>query len=80
MQYDTGQRLPPAVPYPVSEEHEEQPDMPTEFHPLLGQVLKDHKALFKMQLGKTSIAEHNQNGGCSPNQGTTTPYPLPLPG
>ena len=32
---------PQAVPYPASEEHEKQFDMPTEFHPVLSQTLKD---------------------------------------
>ena len=68
---------PQAVPYPASEEREKQLDMPTEFHPLLGQLLKDHKALFQMQLGKTCIAEHMIDiGHAAPIK--VPPHPIPF--
>ena len=51
-------QCPQAMPFKGNTDGERKFDMPNDFHPTLGPVLKEHKQLFRTQLGKTDIAEH----------------------
>ena len=33
-------------------------DMPTDYHPALGQVLQDNAMIFRKGLGRTTVTEH----------------------
>ena len=55
--------LPQAVPCPIQQSSQVAIDMPTNFHPHLASVLKDHETLFRCQLGKTDVARHVINTG-----------------
>ena len=55
--------LPQAVPCPIQQSSQVAIDMPTNFHPDLASVLKDHETLFRCQLGKTDVARHVINTG-----------------
>ena len=49
--------LPQAIPSKTNMS-ETDPDMPTDYHPLLESVLQEHRAIFRKKLGHTSVAEH----------------------
>ena len=51
-------QCPKAMSFKCKTDGERKFDMPNDFHPTLGPVLKEHKQLFRTQLGKTDIAEH----------------------
>ena len=51
-------QCPQAMPFKGNTDSEQKFDMPNNFHPTLGPVLKEHELLFRTQLGKTDIAEH----------------------
>ena len=55
--------LPQAVPCPIQQSSQVAVDMPTNFHPDLASVLKDHETLFRCQLGKTDVTRHVINTG-----------------
>ena len=64
--------LPQAVPCPIIQQSSQVAvDMPTNFHPDLASVLKDHETLFRCKLGKTDVARHVINTGDA--------YPVKLP-
>ena len=44
--------LPQAVPCPIQQSSQVAVDIPTNFHPDLASVLKDHETLFRYQLRK----------------------------
>jgi len=47
-----------AVPCPIPQSSQTDADMPENYHPALESVLRNHKALFSCQLGKTNVARH----------------------
>ena len=49
--------LPQAIPSKTNMS-ETDPDMSTDYHPLLESVLQEHRAIFRQKLGHTSVAEH----------------------
>ena len=55
--------LPQAVPCPIQQSSQVAVHMPTNFHPDLASVLKDHETLFRCPLGKTDVARHVINTG-----------------
>jgi len=69
--------LPQAVPCPVQRSSQVNIDMPENYHPALESVLKDHKALFSCQLGKTNVARHVIDTGDS-HPVKLPPRPIPF--
>ena len=49
--------LPQAIPSKTNMS-ETDPNMPTDYHPLLESALQEHRAMFRKKLGHTSVAEH----------------------
>jgi len=47
-----------AVPCPVPQSSQADTDMSKNYHPTLESVVRNHKALFSCQLGKTNVARH----------------------
>ena len=66
---------PQAVPIPRSTD--KPLDMPTDYHPAVGQVLQEHAAIFKQDLGHTTITDHViETGDSHPIK--VPPRPIPF--
>ena len=67
---------PQAIPYPATTSKPE-PDMPTDYHPSLEILLKEHSTIFHKTLGKTMAVEHTiDTGNAQPVK--VPPHPIPF--
>ena len=68
---------PQAMPFKDTSTNPAEFDNPSDYHLTLGPVLKEHKGLFKLQLGRIHIAEHAIDTGDAPPV-KVPPRPIPF--
>ena len=68
--------LPQAIPSKTNMS-ETDPDMPTDYHPLLESTLQEHRAIFRKKLGHTNVTEHViETGDALPVKVPARPIPF----
>ena len=68
---------PQAMPSKAPTVENDTIDMPTDYHPVLRQVLQDHAMLFRKDLGWTTVTEHViKTGNASPVKVPARPIPF----
>lgn len=71
------EECPPAMPFKSNTGDQAELDMPTEYHPALRPVLREHQKLFKTQIGRTHVTEHViDTGDAAPVK--VPPRPIPF--
>lgn len=71
------EECPQAMPLKDTPTSQVERDYPSDYHSALGPILKEHERLFRLQLGKTHIAEHVIDTGDAPPV-KVPPRPIPF--